>query len=268
MKSVRLSDGLDVFCLSRPEAIALDDHVSGYFRHGVEVGEGATVLDVGANIGLFAMRVMERTKGSGRVFAFEPLKPVFEVMSRNAAKFDDRITPVQAALGTGPGTLQVTYFPRCPSLSSAHEHLWNESPGGLATAVERAMEHPPKGYELASRWLPAWSMSLIARFMVAKRVNYDCPMTSVSAFIRERELQHIDLLKVDVEGAEADVLAGVEDADWQRVKSCVVEVHDVSGRLETMRQRLAEVGLTRQAVEVEPGFVGTHLKNLYATRPN
>ena len=32
----------------------LDSHVDGYLQHGIEVREGETVMDVGANIGLFA----------------------------------------------------------------------------------------------------------------------------------------------------------------------------------------------------------------------
>ena len=35
----------------------------------------------------------------------------------------------------------------------------------------------------------------------------------------------MELLKVDVEGSEADVLAGVAAADWARIKQVAVEVH-------------------------------------------
>ena len=40
----------------------------------------------------------------------------------------------------------------------------------------------------------------------------------------------IALLKVDVEGAELEVLQGVGAGWWQRIERVVVEVHDVANR--------------------------------------
>jgi acyl carrier protein len=42
----------------------------------------------------------------------------------------------------------------------------------------------------------------------------------------------IDLLKIDVEKAEADVLAGIDPATWEKIDQVVLEVHDLPGRLE------------------------------------
>ena len=44
-----------------------------------------------------------------------------------------------------------------------------------------------------------------------------CAMTTVSALMAEHDLQDIDLLKVDVEGAELDVLRGILPGDWPRI---------------------------------------------------
>ncbi len=264
--STTLADGLEVYCLRRPETLALDGQIEGYFRHGISVKKGDVVLDVGANIGLFALRALKRAQGEARIFSFEPVPPIFSVLKQNAARVHPYVEAVNEALGMTGGNLSVTYFPRSPSLSSAHSHLWDSSPGGLAQAVKRAMETPPPGYEKIGRLLPAWSKSLIANFIVGKKAVFECPMSTISSFIARRELAHIDVLKVDVEGAEHEVLKGIQDEDWHRIRSLVVEVHDVDGRLETLRTLLSARGLSQQAVEVEPGFSGTHLVNLYATR--
>lgn len=44
-----------------------------------------------------------------------------------------------------------------------------------------------------------------------------CAMTTVSALMAEHDLQGIDLLKIDVEGAELDVLRGIRLEDWPRI---------------------------------------------------
>ncbi|CAN0151235.1 unnamed protein product, partial [Ectocarpus sp. 13 AM-2016] len=41
----------------------------------------------------------------------------------------------------------------------------------------------------------------------------------------------IDLLKIDVEGAELDVLLGIEQQDWPKIKQVVAEVHPVGDRV-------------------------------------
>ncbi|HEU5130884.1 MAG TPA: amino acid adenylation domain-containing protein, partial [Pyrinomonadaceae bacterium] len=44
-----------------------------YIRHGIELPEGACVVDVGANIGLFTLFVLEHSRNA-RVYAFEPIE--------------------------------------------------------------------------------------------------------------------------------------------------------------------------------------------------
>jgi hypothetical protein len=50
--------------------------------------------------------------------------------------------------------------------------------------------------------------------------------------------QIIDLVKIDVEGAEYDVLTGIDEADWPRIRQLVAEVHDLNGELAAVRDLL------------------------------
>ncbi|EST39293.1 hypothetical protein N566_02710 [Streptomycetaceae bacterium MP113-05] len=52
----------------------------------------------------------------------------------------------------------------------------------------------------------------------------------------------VDLLKIDVEGAEADVLLGVDDEQWPRIRRIVVEVVDLNERLATVCEVLRGAG--------------------------
>jgi FkbM family methyltransferase len=46
----------------------------------------------------------------------------------------------------------------------------------------------------------------------------ECPMCTVSDLIQRYELQQVDLLKIDVEGAEVDVLLGVKEKHWPLIQ--------------------------------------------------
>ncbi|CAM9987276.1 unnamed protein product [Ectocarpus fasciculatus] len=52
----------------------------------------------------------------------------------------------------------------------------------------------------------------------------------------------IDLLKIDVEGAELDVLLGIEQQDWPKIKQVVAEVHPVGDRVTRIRELLRRHG--------------------------
>ncbi|MEP9349368.1 FkbM family methyltransferase [Xanthobacter sp. KR7-225] len=69
------------------------------------VKEGATVVDIGANIGAFSVFAATRFKGC-RVIAFEPDPVNFAVLARNAEGVPARaITPVERAIAGSAGTL-------------------------------------------------------------------------------------------------------------------------------------------------------------------
>lgn len=57
------------------------------------------VLDIGANVGLHALRLAHRVGPSGRVFAFEPTGYAYRKLAKNASLNPDfSLTPLQLAL--------------------------------------------------------------------------------------------------------------------------------------------------------------------------
>lgn len=260
VKSVRLPGGGRASCLTRPEARAIAAHVDGYFRHGIEVRPGAVVFDVGANIGLFALRVAARTGGAARVYAFEPVPPIRAVLEANAARAGRGAVQVLPwALGAQAGELELRYYPRSPGLSTARPEVWDLAPERLVDTVHGG----------GRRWgLPRPVARWVAGFLRGKEERHRCQARTLPEARRALGVETIDLLKVDVEGAELEVLQGLGDdpAEWDRVRSAVLEVHDVDGRLEAVCRLLERHGLGRLAVEAEDGFEGTVLRNVYARR--
>ena len=84
--------------------------------------------------------------------------------------------------------------------------------------------------------------------------------------IDEFAIDRIDLLKIDCEGAEFDVLQGIDPHHWPRVRAVVAEVHDVDGRLQKVIEHLTHYGIDQIVVEQEAGLERTVLRNVFATR--
>ncbi|WP_414581662.1 FkbM family methyltransferase [Scytonema sp. PCC 10023] len=93
-----------------------------------------------------------------------------------------------------------------------------------------------------------------------------CQLRTVSEIIHEHDVQQIDLLKVDVERSELNVLLGIEEQDWQKIKQVVMEVYNLDGRVEKVTALLKEHGLNEITVEQEPFLKGYENFNLYALR--
>ncbi len=266
MQTARLQDGTEVYCITRPEARALDSHIDGYFQHGISVQSGDVVLDIGANIGLFGVRTAQRTKTRAKVFAFEPVPPIFDVLDANARRHGGgSVIPVRKGVASKPGSITISYYPRSPGLSTAHPEIWGAGTDRLARAVHGGARNMPDGMRWG-RFLPASVSRLIAGYLRGRVERVTCDTVTVSDFVKERGLDRIDLLKVDVEGAELDVLLGVDAGDWPKVRQVVAEVHDIDGRVDRVCELLRTHGLTRVTVEAEKGFEQTELRNVYASR--
>jgi len=84
-------------------------------REALEPGDG--YLDVGANVGIFAVPVAEHLGAEGKVYAFEPAPDMAEelLQGAEAAGVADRIDLRQMALGAERSTLALRVDPDDPS---------------------------------------------------------------------------------------------------------------------------------------------------------
>jgi len=90
-------------------------------------------------------------------------------------------------------------------------------------------------------------------------------LKSLSSVLRELDINHIDLLKIDVEKNEINVLDGIDAEDWQKIKQLIVEVHDIEGRLEQVKKRLVGYGFQVQVAQ-DNLLKGTNLYKIYGYR--
>src|SRR5688572_30519311 len=137
---VDVGGGLELECLSELEAMFLTQDVELYFRSGDSLSPGATVFDVGANIGLFSARLLQLLDGVAAVYAFEPIAATHALLSRNL----DRLFPGRArAFGYGLGAreeeVEFTFYPKLSAMSAAGGARAHAAEKTRLTAIALAM---------------------------------------------------------------------------------------------------------------------------------
>ena len=79
-------NGKNIAYVSKVDVAFLYREIEGkrcYFQHGIALAKGDTVIDVGANIGIFAAQAAREVSNSGRVIACEPLPATFAALQHN-----------------------------------------------------------------------------------------------------------------------------------------------------------------------------------------
>jgi hypothetical protein len=237
-----LPSGRKVFYLDYLETKFLSMEMSSYFQHGIEIRPGDIVFDVGANIGMFSIWVSDHYGDDVALFAFEPVAPIFDVLQRNLSTVSARRAEAfHFGLSGQPRTLEFRYFPTVPvwsAVSSYRSDSWfTEQEDALRRAFLLGRQH--RGYPML-RWLPARMrpkiVELLFDYVIKPRIKkaaeagttLSCEVRTLSDVMREYQVPRIDLLKIDVEGSELDVLAGIADQDWCRIRQMVIEVEAYS----------------------------------------
>ena len=244
-------DAIDLHCINPWEVSFLRQEVGGYFAHGIELAPGATVLDVGSNIGVFSAAVYERLGGDARIYAFEPMPPLYATLERNARDFfDGHLTALPYGLASGDSELDFSYFPAATIFSSSWRDQGNveaERRRVTASIVEMIRQG---GLGPVLRRVPAPLLRGLVgrRLRVMRQIEtHRVRVRPLSAVLDEQGIDRIDLIKIDVEGAELDVLQGIEDRHWPLIGQAVVEVEGWRQNCDTVREVFIGHGFTVSA---------------------
>jgi FkbM family methyltransferase len=198
-----------------------------YRLRSVVGGQLGCVVDLGANVGVFSVRIAPFAR---RVIAYEPHPELFGQLVKNLGGRRN-VEAVQAAVSGASGTLRL-YEPSNPGQSGTHSL------------------HPESGGYMSERFVEVRAITLDELF-------------------ERHAIEVCDLLKLDVEGAEYEILHGASPSTLARIRRIYGEYHDV--RRDDPRTRCAAfTAFLREAgfdVEVVPHRRKPNHGNFFATRP-
>jgi amino acid adenylation domain-containing protein/FkbM family methyltransferase len=263
----RLSNGMTVACQNKNETEYLyeeifDKHI--YLRHGIELPEDACVFDVGANIGMFTLFIGQHYPGA-QIYAFEPITPIYKTLLFNVELSGTNAKVFPFGISNKRGSDMFTYYPQYSMMSGRSAYADAESD---IDVIKRYLSNQHlRGTVEASVLLENADEILPGRFVSQ---TFHAELRTLSECIRDENIDRIDLLKVDVQRAELDVLRGIEQKDWKKIRQVVMEVHDEKGQSSEGRIRQITTLLESYGFEVvaeqDEVMEGTDRYNLYARR--
>lgn len=178
---VELRSGHKIFLSSSKHDISTFIVVFCHKDYG-NISDKKIVMDIGANIGMFAMYAIN--SGAKKVYSFEPNKESFATIQKtiSANKLEDKLLAFNLAVSSISG--EVLYIPKESSpLNISQKEITNNS---LYDAI---------------------------------------PTVSINDFMNQNNLDRIDLLKIDCEGAEYEILPALSEKSIQGIKEIKLEFH-------------------------------------------
>ena len=199
---ITLPTGASIEGLNRPNTLSLYEEIftaEVYDFPDLDINDGDTVIDIGANIGLFTLWVLSRAKC--RVTCFEPNPEAFALLEHNVPK---NVICRNIAIANFNGLAKFAVYPRLPELCTLFPNTNAEE------EWQTWLDYTKRRFG----WLFA---RLVRWWLLGQRKNILVSCAKLDTVFSGP----IDLLKIDAEKAEQEVMAGI--SDWSKIKQILVE---------------------------------------------
>ncbi len=192
-----------------------------YVHPKIRVPDRATIVDVGANIGLFAIWAAREYRPQ-TILAYEASPTTHDCLVDNIARYVDPELTMAA----------------CINLAVSRE------------ANQELLLHQPPWVAGLSTILDGTTLPWIEELRGKGELNtHRVRSTTISREIVDRGVDRIDLLKIDVEGHFMEVLQGIDPKDMAKVRNIVLEA-EYAETLGHSRDSISEL-LSANGFEVE-----------------
>ena len=183
-------------------AVDLGEHMGsqifwfGYYARDVlfalrnKIRPGMVFLDVGANIGEVSLFAAKRVGPFGRVISFEPVNDLADRFAENVARNGfEQVSLLRSGVADREG--EAVIFVQLSKFQDGSQHR------GLGTIYQSEIRNES---------------------------TQTIPLTTIDKVVDDLELQRVDIMKVDIEGAELPALHGAEKTLRRFKPSIAIEV--------------------------------------------
>lgn len=160
------------------------------------IPEGAAILDFGANIGIFSIYAAT-TARNVKIYAYEPQPSFFKLMEENIH------------LNKLDNTVS------CFNVAIAGDD------------TDRELFQPNKNF-----FFPTLVPPESEKASTSMRVQ----CTTLSEVLDENDLAHVDLLKMDIEGAEYEILYRTPAEQFKRIRQIRMEYHNLNSHQQNVNE--------------------------------
>jgi len=220
-----------------------------YEKYGTPIQPDWTIMDIGAAIGEFTI-LAARSAPQGKVISYEPYLGSFELLQTNL-KINriNNVTPYNQAIWSTTGTLALDTAAGEPLQIISTEHPVTPSPSLSPTpALDTAAGEPPLIIPIEPSATPSRTSAL-----------------SLADALSANHIAHLDLLKLDCEGAEYPILLHSAPALFARIARIVMEVHD-NAHSHNHIELTEFLNSQNYRTRLTPNPVHPHLGYLYAEK--
>ena len=164
-----------------------------YERPGFDLNASDIVVDIGANVGLFALWAAPRVP-QGRVICIEPTRAIDCLELSLVPNKLTNVRILRYAIGRSEGSVQLVDYPNL--------RVMNHSAAFPLPRMQRIF-----------RWF------LLRPSCPPRKIIYPC--RSLDEVFGDENIEHINFLKVDCEGGEFEMFEQCSDAALQRVEQAL-----------------------------------------------
>ncbi|CAM3158566.1 methoxymalonyl CoA synthase [Legionella steigerwaltii] len=220
-----------------------------YLPDFLTLNPGSIILDVGAHIGLFSLFALRRCKYDALVYSFEPIPISFRCLKKNLAPFGEKARLYNMGIGDVTEECSVEFTLFGGDLTTAtykplDKMISNYNPLLDYKTLLKISRYRNKLLYYQLKFLPFMRHYLIKRNFKNRTAETKvvCKLTSLGHFIEKNAIKHIDFLKIDVEGAEFEVVKSIKPEQFSMIKQLSIEVHNIDNRVEHLAAYLREQG--------------------------
>jgi len=242
MNKITLPNGENIHCIDELTAYYIYNEIfveKEYLKSGIKINNDDIIFDVGANIGLFSRFVLNQASNL-KIFAFEPIPQIFEVLELNLKNIDAKVKLFNIGLGEEEKDIVFFYYPKVSGDSTA-----------IPFELERKTDLYVKHYKeticqdipiakIVPRFLRKWVIRKgLKKLYQSEKVS--CHLVPLSNVIEKYNIEHINLLKIDAENYEKHVIEGIKEHDWNKIEQISMEIHTHIPEGENLLNEITEI---------------------------